>query len=182
MKLDSAGWLDEANRVPSPNCDERPDNEAPWLIVIHSISLPPGIFGGHAVEELFTNHLDWDAHPYYGRVRGLKVSAHFLIRRDGELTQFVPCSLRAWHAGPSQWQGREKCNDFSIGIEMEGTDDQPFTDGQYARLNEVIAALEGGYPIRAIAGHSDVAPGRKTDPGPCFDWRRITTKTDAACR
>jgi N-acetyl-anhydromuramoyl-L-alanine amidase len=182
MKLDAAGWLDEANRVPSPNCDQRPDHEAPWLIVIHSISLPPGIFGGRAVEELFTNHLDWDAHPYYRGMRDLRVSAHFFIRRDGELIQFVPCSLRAWHAGPSQWQGREKCNDFSIGIEMEGTDDQPFTDTQYARLNEVIAALEAAYPIQTIAGHSDVAPGRKTDPGPCFEWHRIIMTPDAPCR
>lgn len=173
MKLDTPGWLDAARHLPTPNCDARPDNEAPSLIVIHNISLPPGEFGGHAVEQLFTNRLDWDAHPYYQGIRGLQVSAHFFIRRDGELIQFVPCSMRAWHAGASQWQGRDKCNDFSIGIELEGTDDQSFTDAQYARLNALLAALQAAYPIRAIAGHSDIAPGRKTDPGPGFDWARI---------
>lgn len=174
MEFDGQGWFAEARHVPSPNCDERPGNEAPSLAVIHNISLPPGEFGGSAVEELFTNRLDWDAHPYYHGIRGLKVSAHFFIRRDGELIQFVPCSLRAWHAGASQWQGREQCNDFSIGIELEGTDELPFTDAQYARLNELLQTLRAAYPIVAVAGHSDIAPGRKTDPGPCFEWHRIT--------
>lgn len=172
MVFDSTGWLDTARRCPSPNCDERPGNEAPSLAVIHNISLPPGEFGGSAVEELFANRLDWDAHPYYQGIRGLKVSAHFFIRRDGELVQFVPCSLRAWHAGASQWQGRRQCNDFSIGIELEGTDETPFTDAQYETLARLTQALQAAYPIAGIAGHSDIAPGRKTDPGPHFDWAR----------
>ena len=170
MKLDQQGWLDTARQVPSPNCDERPDGEAPSLIVIHNISLPPGEFGGQAVEELFTNRLDWEAHPYYQGIRGLEVSAHFFIRRDGELIQFVPCSMRAWHAGASAWCGRERCNDFSIGIELEGTDDQPYTDAQYATLARITKELKKTYPIGNIVGHSDIAPGRKTDPGPYFDW------------
>jgi AmpD protein len=172
MRIDEQGWLDEARRVPSPNCDERPPGEPVCLAVIHNISLPPGEFGGKAVEALFTNQLDWDAHPYYEGIRGLEVSSHFFIRRDGELIQFVPCSKRAWHAGVSQWRGREKCNDFSIGIELEGTDDQPYTDIQYARLNTLLAVLQAAYPIKAVTGHSDIAPGRKTDPGPHFDWTR----------
>jgi AmpD protein len=143
------------------------------LIVIHNISLPPGVFDGDAVIELFTNRLDWDAHPYYHGIRGLKVSAHFLIRRDGTLIQFVPCTLRAWHAGASNWEGRERCNDFSIGIELEGSDDQPFSEAQYATLIPLVQALKQAYPIRAVAGHSDIAPGRKTDPGPYFDWQRL---------
>ncbi len=174
MRFDGRGWLDEARRMPSPNCDGRPEGEQPSLIVIHNISLPPGEFGGSAVEELFTNRLDWDAHPYYQGIRGLKVSAHFFIRREGELIQFVPCSMRAWHAGASNWCGRERCNDFSVGIELEGTDDQPFTDAQYARLNELLVALNAAYPILGIAGHSDIAAGRKTDPGPHFAWDRVS--------
>lgn len=177
MILDANGWLDKARHAPSPNCDERPPGVSIPLVVIHNISLPPGEFGGHAVEELFTNRLDWDAHPYYQGIRGLKVSAHFFIRRDGELIQFVPCSMRAWHAGASRWEGCEQCNDFSIGIELEGTDELPFTDAQYLRLNELLATLRAAYPISAVAGHSDIAPGRKTDPGPCFDWSRITDAT-----
>ncbi len=172
MTLDTKGWLDNARIVPSPNCDERPGGEAPSLIVIHNISLPPGEFGGDAVEQLFTNCLDWDAHPYYQGIRGLEVSAHFLIRRNGEVVQFVPCTMRAWHAGASAWEGRERCNDFSIGIELEGTDDQPFDDRQYTALSELTRALKDIYPITGIAGHADIAPGRKTDPGPCFDWTR----------
>jgi AmpD protein len=174
MIVDPTGWLDTARHQPSHNCDARPGNEAPSLIVIHNISLPPGEFGGHAVEQLFTNQLDWDAHPYYQGIRGLQVSAHFFIRRDGELIQFVPCAMRAWHAGVSQWRGRDKCNDFSIGIELEGSDDQPFTQTQYARLNTLLATLCSAYPILGIVGHSDIAPGRKTDPGPNFDWRKIS--------
>lgn len=173
MKFDQQGWLDEARHAPSPNCDARPAGESIALLVIHNISLPPGEFGGHAVEALFTNQLDWDAHPYYQGIRGLKVSAHFFIRRDGEIVQFVPCSMRAWHAGVSQWQGRERCNDFSVGVELEGTDDVPFTDAQYARLAQLAEALKNTYPIIGIAGHSDIAPGRKTDPGPHFDWARL---------
>jgi AmpD protein len=172
LKLDPQGWLDEARQVPTSNCDERPDGEAPTMLVIHNISLPPGEFGGQAVEELFTNRLDWDAHPYYQGIRGLEVSAHFFIRRDGKPIQFVPCSMRAWHAGASTWCGRERCNDFSIGIELEGTDDQPYTDAQYATLARITKALKKAYPIGDIVGHSDIAPGRKTDPGPYFDWAR----------
>lgn len=143
------------------------------LIVIHNISLPPGIFEGNAVIDLFTNQLDWDAHPYYQGIRGIKVSAHFFIRRDGTLIQFVPCTLRAWHAGISSWQDRERCNDFSIGIELEGTDDQPFTPEQYTVLAPLVSLLKLTYPIQSVVGHSDIAIGRKTDPGPYFDWQQL---------
>ena len=157
----------------SPNCDARPEGETISLIVIHNISLPPGVFGGPGVEQLFTNRLDPAEHPYYEGIRALRVSAHFFIRRDGELVQFVPCGLRAWHAGPSNWRGRERCNDYSVGIELEGADDTSFTDGQYEALNELIAVLCAAYPIQGITGHADIAPGRKTDPGACFDWGRV---------
>jgi AmpD protein len=159
--------------VPSPNHDERPAGEIIRLIVIHNISLPPGEFGGPGVEQLFTNQLDPAAHPYYAAIRDLRVSAHFFIRRDGELVQFVPCSRRAWHAGVSSWRGRERCNDFSIGIELEGADDQAFADRQYAVLAELVKRLLATYPIEAMTGHADIAPGRKSDPGPCFDWERL---------
>lgn len=171
--FDSLGWLPAAHRLPSPNCDARPEGMAIELIVIHNISLPPGVFDGDAVIDLFTNRLDWDAHPYYQGIRGIQVSAHFFIRRDGTLIQFVPCSLRAWHAGVSNWQQRERCNDFSIGIELEGTDDLPFTDAQYATLSPLLQLLKQAYPIQAVVGHSDIAPGRKTDPGPLFAWQRV---------
>lgn len=172
-QLDAEGWLSGAHHIVSPNSDERPSGEAIRLIVLHNISLPPGVFTGDAVIALFTNRLDWDADPYYAEIRGIKVSAHFFIRRDGGLIQFVPCKLRAWHAGVSQWQGQERCNDFSLGIELEGSDAIPFTDAQYACLNLLLATLTQRYPIRAVVGHSDIAPGRKTDPGPCFDWSRV---------
>ncbi|MBS1219855.1 MAG: N-acetylmuramoyl-L-alanine amidase, family 2 [Proteobacteria bacterium] len=171
--LDASGWLPAARRLPSPNCDARPEGTAIELIVIHNISLPPGVFDGDAVIDLFTNRLDWDAHPYYQGIRGIQVSAHFFIRRDGTLIQFVPCARRAWHAGVSRWRGRERCNDFSLGIELEGCDDRPFEDAQYARLAWLVADLRRRYPIEDIVGHSDIAPGRKTDPGPCFDWPRL---------
>ena len=171
--LDAQGWLDHAVRIASPNCDARPGDETIRLIVIHNISLPPGVFDGDAVIELFTNRLDWDAHPYYAGIRGMRVSAHFFIRRDGRLIQFVPCGLRAWHAGNSAWNGRDCCNDFSIGIELEGSDDLPFTDAQYATLIPLVATLKRRYPIEGVTGHSDVAPGRKTDPGAHFDWSRL---------
>lgn len=174
MKFDKNGWLDAARPLPSPNFDSRPEDEQPSLVVIHNISLPPGEFGGNGVAQLFSNTLDWDAHPYYQGIRGLKVSSHFFIRRDGELIQFVSCAARAWHAGVSSWQGRQKCNDFSIGVELEGTDDLAFTDAQYTNLNLLLEALQASYPITSIAGHSDIAPTRKTDPGPCFDWQRIS--------
>ena len=175
--LDASGWLPGARHLPSPNCDARPEGTAIELVVIHNISLPPGVFDGNAVIDLFTNRLDWDAHPYYQGIRGLEVSAHFLIRRDGHLIQFVPCTLRAWHAGASNWQGRERCNDFSIGIELEGTDDLPFTEAQYATLTPLLNTLKTTYPIQAVVGHSDIAPGRKTDPGPHFAWQRLDAHT-----
>ena len=161
--------------VSSPNCDDRPPGADIELLVIHSISLPPGEFGGAGIVELFTNCLDPDAHPYYREIHGQKVSSHFLIRRDGELFQFVPCALRAWHAGQSEWRGRNRCNDFSVGVELEGADDQPFTDSQYTVLAELTRVLLRQYPIKDWVGHSDIAipPGRKTDPGLYFDWDRF---------
>lgn len=170
------GWLCGARRAPSPNCEPRPDNCAPDLLVIHNISLPPGQFGGAAIEALFCNCLDWDAHPFYDEIRGLRVSAHLLIRRDGELVQFVSFDERAWHAGQSCFEGRENCNDFSIGIELEGTDHDPYTAEQYGALLAVTRTLLATYPgltPARIVGHADIAPGRKTDPGPAFDWQRL---------
>lgn len=172
MKLDDAGFVAEARYLPSPNCDDRPADAAIDLLVIHNISLPPGEFGGDAIADLFLNRLDPQAHPYYAGIAGLRVSSHFLIRRDGALLQFVPCLKRAWHAGQSQWCGRERCNDFSVGIELEGADDQPFGDAQYECLSVLARALYARYPIQASVGHSDIAPGRKTDPGPHFSWAR----------
>jgi AmpD protein len=173
LRLDAEGWLDGARRIDSPNRDARPEGEAISLLVIHNISLPPGQFGGPGVEQLFTNRLDPKEHPYYAGIQGLRVSSHFFIRRDGELIQFVACSRRAWHAGVSAWRGREHCNDFSIGVELEGTDHTPFTDAQYAVLNRLLEVLRAAYPITGQAGHSDIAPGRKSDPGPYFDWNRV---------
>ena len=159
--------------MPSRNCDDRPPGESVTLIVIHNISLPPGEFGGDAILRLFTNTLDLSAHTDFGIPAGLEVSAHFLIRRDGELIQFVPCDRRAWHAGRSQWRGRERCNDFSIGIEIEGADDVPGTDRQYQVLAALVRALSERYPVQEVVGHCDIAPGRKTDPGAAFDWDRF---------
>lgn len=164
--------LEGASFIASGNFDERPVGSEVELLVIHSISLPPGEFGGPGILDLFASKLDPDTHPYYRDIAGLKVSSHFLIRRDGEIIQFVACGQRAWHAGESSWRGRERCNDFSIGIELEGTDDVPFEDVQYERLAELTRALKANYRITGIVGHSDIAPGRKTDPGPCFDWVR----------
>ncbi len=178
--FDALGWLEGARRIVSPNCDARPEGEAISLVVIHNISLPPGRFGGAGIVELFTNRLDPTAHPYYAEIAHLRVSAHFLIRRRGELIQFVPCGARAWHAGVSSWKGRERCNDFSIGIELEGSDDRPFTQAQYRRLGALIGKLRHAYPITDIAGHSDIAPGRKTDPGPCFDWSCLRNQLPAS--
>jgi AmpD protein len=171
--MDDEGWLSAARRVPSPNCDERPAGEPVRLVVIHAISLPPNDFGGPEIVQLFTNCLDPEAHPYFREIEGLRVSAHFLVRRDGELIQFVPCSRRAWHAGVSSWMGEESCNNFSIGIELEGCDQLPFEDAQYLTLNRLLAELGQRYAIEGVVGHSDIAPGRKTDPGPCFDWHRV---------
>ncbi len=173
LTLDSSGVVAGISFLPSPNCDQRPVGTAINLLVIHNISLPPGEFGGTGIVELFTNQLDPAQHPYYREIAHLQVSAHFLVRRDGELIQFVPCGARAWHAGESSWRGRDRCNDYSIGIELEGADDQAFSDTQYARLACLIRTLQIAYPDIAIAGHSDIAPGRKTDPGPCFDWVRL---------
>lgn len=170
MQIDAAGCLDGVRFIPSPNCDERPAGCAIDLLVIHNISLPPGEFGGAGVIDLFTNQLDPQAHPYFQTIRDLKVSAHFFLRRDGEIIQFVPCGKRAWHAGESAWQGTTRCNDFSIGVELEGSDTQPFTADQYQALVTLTLALRKAYPLRDIAGHADIAPGRKTDPGPHFDW------------
>ena len=170
--LDRCGWIAQAIVQPSPNGDPRPVGMPIELLVIHNISLPPGGFGGGCVADLFLNRLDCDAHPYFDRLRGLRVSSHFLIGRSGVLTQFVSCLDRAWHAGVSRWRGRERCNDFSIGIELEGTDDTPFRDEQYDCLVALTRTLRSAYPIADIQGHSDIAPGRKTDPGPCFDWSR----------
>ncbi len=173
--LDSSGVLVAARQVASPNFDERPSDAQLELLVVHSISLPPGQFGGPGIIELFTNRLDPARHPYYRQIEGLRVSSHFLIRRDGELIQFVPCTKRAWHAGQSLWRGRPRCNDFSIGVELEGTDELSFEELQYVRLAAVARALRARYPIVDCVGHSDIAvpAGRKTDPGPHFDWSRF---------
>jgi len=172
LRINKEGMAEGIRFIPSPNCDERPAGSAINLLVVHHISLPPGEFGGPGIVELFTNRLDPAAHSFYATVAGTKVSAHFLIRRDGELYQFVPCGARAWHTGESRWKGRTRCNDFSIGVELEGTGEAPFTDAQYGRLAVLTRALKARYPIRDIVGHSDVAPGRKSDPGPKFDWLR----------
>lgn len=172
MQIDSQGVLQDARYLPSPNCDERPEGCAIELLVIHNISLPPNEFGGSGVIELFTNRLEPAAHPYYRAICELRVSTHFLIRRDGEILQFVPCCKRAWHAGTSQWRGRPCCNDFSIGIELEGSNLLPFRDAQYTALNALTLELKQAYPIKDILGHSAIAAGRKTDPGPFFDWDR----------
>jgi AmpD protein len=169
------GWLQQARRVPSPNFEPRPSGCRPELLVIHNISLPPGCYGGNHIEHFFTNCLDWDEHPYFEEIRDIEVSAHLLIQRDGQLLQFVSFCGRAWHAGQSCYQGRDNCNDFSIGIELEGTDDDPYTAAQYSILSAVSAVLIAHYPgmeAHNIVGHSDIAPGRKTDPGPVFDWLR----------
>lgn len=171
--VDTAGWLRGVRRVPSPNFDERLAGESIRLVVIHAISLPPGKFGGPEILQLFTSCLDPAAHPYFREIQGLRVSAHFLVRRDGELIQFVPCTARAWHAGISSWKGRENCNNFSIGIELEGCDELSFEDAQYLTLNRLLADLRSRFSIEAVVGHSDIAPGRKTDPGPSFDWNRL---------
>jgi len=173
LAIDAHGIAKPALQVPSPNCDARPAGSAISLIVVHGITLPPGEFGGDAILRLFTNRLDFAAHPSYASVAQLEVSAHFLIRRDGELVQFVPCTMRAWHAGKSAWHGRERCNDFSIGVELEGTDEVPYTTAQYATLARLVKAIRRRYPVEYVVGHHDIAPGRKTDPGPVFDWSRL---------
>jgi len=170
-----AGWLTNARQVPSPNFDPRPSAEVS-LLVIHSISLPPGRYGGPWIDSFFCNELDISADPFFEEVKDLKVSAHFLIRRDGELVQYVSTGDRAWHAGLSCFEGRDRCNDFSIGIELEGCDNEPFSEAQYQQLQDLVLLLGSYYPAltsNRIVGHCDIAPGRKTDPGPGFDWARI---------
>jgi len=174
LRVDAAsGRLLGARQLSSPNCDERPAGQAPELLVVHGISLPPGEFGGPWIDALFTNNLPPDGHPYFATVAGLRVSAHLLVRRDGSAVQYVPFHRRAWHAGASRWRGRERCNDYSIGIELEGTDATPYAPAQYGVLAHVVAELCNAYPSLspdAVVGHSDVAPGRKSDPGIAFDW------------
>jgi AmpD protein len=179
-KINDAGFAEAARFIASPNYDERPaladeSHTDICLIVIHNISLPPSQYGGNGIIELFTNQLNPDEHPYYAEIYTRKVSSHFLIRRDGELIQFVSCLQRAWHAGVSKWQTRERCNDFSVGIELEGSDFDAFEIAQYQTLNHLIAGISNQYAIQEIVGHSDIAPGRKTDPGPYFDWSQIKT-------
>lgn len=173
LKLTDEGRLEGARYIASPNCDERPAGCRIELLVIHYISLPPGRFSGHAIEDFFTNRLDPRAHPFFETIAGLRASAHFLIRRNGAVIQFVPCAMRAWHAGESSWRGRPRCNDFSIGIEVEGNEMVPFTAAQYRRLAALAHAVMTRYPIAEIVGHSDIAPSRKSDPGPHFDWARF---------
>lgn len=183
MKVNLAtGLLDDARHYPSPNCDARPSDGDINLIVIHGISLPPGQFGGSYIDQLFANELDANEHPYFAEIQGLKVSSHLLIRRDGEIVQYVPFHQRAWHAGVSCYQGRECCNDFSIGIELEGEDETPYTDEQYDALARTLQTLFKAYPAlsrNTLAGHSDIAPERKTDPGPAFDWERLNSLLEA---
>ncbi len=176
MKADASGWFSGVQRIASPNHDARPAHTPITLLVIHSISLPPNEFGGPGIRQLFTNSLDCTAHPYYAQLEGLRVSSHFLVRRDGSVIQFVPCRRRAWHAGVSEWQGRSRCNDFSIGIELEGSDYVSFDPSQYLALARLTRHLKRRYPINSIVGHADIAPERKTDPGPFFDWGRYLGK------
>ena len=157
----------------SPHHDERPPGEKVSLVVIHNISLPPGEYGGPYIDDLFMGRLDPAAHPYFREIEGLRVSSHYLIRRDGTLVEYVPPEKRAWHAGESSWKGRSRCNDFSIGIELEGSDDVPFSEPQYETLAKLAAELQSRFGALDFAGHSDIAPGRKTDPGPAFDWQRL---------
>ncbi|AMD44502.1 1,6-anhydro-N-acetylmuramyl-L-alanine amidase AmpD [Bordetella holmesii] len=176
LQLDRHGWLRPApavTRLPSPNVDARPPGAQVSLLVVHNITLPPGEFGGPYVADLFLNRLDLDAHPWFARLAGLRVSAHFFIRRDGSIVQFASIYDRAWHAGVSRFEGRERCNDFSVGVELEGTDRLPYTDTQYATLSELAQRLRARLPLRAARGHEHIAAGRKTDPGPSFDWPRF---------
>jgi AmpD protein len=167
------GWWAAASWRPSPNVGERPPGVAPTLAIVHSISLPPGVYRGDAVERLFTNRLDWEADPYFRGIRGLQVSAHFFVRRSGRVVQFAATGARAWHAGVSSWRGRDRCNDWSVGVELEGLEGNGFEVAQYRVLARLLAALARRHPLREVVGHEDVAPGRKADPGPGFDWRLL---------
>ena len=177
MRIDlTSGLVEEARQQPSPNCDSRPEESDIGLIVIHGISLPPGKFGDDYIDQLFCNKLNPEEHPYFKEISGLKVSSHLLVRRDGEVVQYVPLYKRAWHAGVSSYKNRECCNDFSIGIELEGEDETPYADIQYQILSKIIKSLINTYPAlnqETIVGHSDIAPGRKTDPGTAFDWELL---------
>lgn len=180
LRLDAAGWLQPhpiVRRAPSPNCDARPGHAVVSLLVLHNISLPPGQFGGEHVVQFFQNTLNIDSHPWFENIRDLKVSAHFFVRRTGEVVQFVPTTRRAWHAGVSQFRGRARCNDFSVGIELEGTDTLPYTAPQYRTLRRLVRALRARHPLRAVRGHEHIAPGRKTDPSPAFDWEKFRRET-----
>lgn len=167
------GWWTQARRLDSPNFGQRPSTAVIDTVIVHSISLPPGQYGGQEVQSLFTNQLDWDAHPYFQEIRGMQVSAHFYIRRDGQLWQFVSCDARAWHAGQSSFAGRDNCNDYSIGVELEGLEGEMFEAQQYAQLAQLLRNLRVRYPIAQVLGHEHVATGRKSDPGPGFDWPRL---------
>ena len=167
------GWLQGVAHLPTPNVDDRPAGQSVELVVIHNISLPPGEYGGRNVHTLFTNRLDRKGHPFFAEIGDARVSAHLLIERDGSITQFASFDRRAWHAGASEFGGRQRCNDYSVGIELEGSDFDAFTDAQYSALNKVLAALIRTYPVRAVRGHSHIASGRKTDPGPFFEWTRL---------
>lgn len=183
LELDKTGWLLPQNSVqlaPSPNYDLRPVGLRPYLLVIHGISLPPNQFHGDAVVQFFQNQLDFNEHTWFENIRGVKVSAHFFIRRDGYLVQFISTANRAWHAGISTFHGVEGCNDFSIGVELEGADYTPYTEAQYSRLAELTRVLNQHYPLRAVRGHEHIAPGRKTDPGPAFNWSHYARKTALA--
>lgn len=178
LEINQQGWLENCQKIPSPNYDERSDENDICLIVVHCISLPPKQFSGGYIEQFFCNQLDSDEHDYFKTIADMTVSAHILIRRDGSLVQFVPFLKRAWHAGVSKWNNREKCNDFSIGIELEGADDIAYTDEQYQQLNTLVKVLRKQYPKiaeDAVVGHCDIAPGRKTDPGEAFDWNRLNS-------
>lgn len=177
-----AGWLRGVAHCPSPNFSMRPGGVAVDLVVIHSISLPPGDYGGDAIERLFTNSLDVSAHPYFDALRGLRVSAHFVVRRDGRVVQYVSCDERAWHAGASQWRGRSDCNDFSIGIELEGLEGERFESLQYDELVTLITNITRHYPIESIAGHEHIAPGRKHDPGAGFEWPQLIARLGRSAR
>lgn len=175
FSIDSEGWCEQARKVPSPHHNERTSPDDISLLVVHGISLPPGQFGGPFIDDLFLGRLDPSTHPYFADIHQLRVSAHCLIRRDGELVQYVSFLARAWHAGVSCWEGREACNDYSIGIELEGTDDLPYSDAQYEVLTRLTSAIQARFPTvlaDRVVGHCDIAPGRKTDPGASFDWRR----------
>ena len=174
----NGGWWTDAERRASPNFDARPDAVATELVVLHHISLPAGEFDGHAVVDFFENQLNVEQHPQLAGLTDVKVSAHFFVQRGGAVLQFVSCDDRAWHAGVSMWRGRGVCNDFSIGIEIEGDDKAPFTEAQYSALNTLLAALKSAYPIKAVTTHSEIAPGRKIDPGPTFDWSRLERHWD----